>query len=681
MRKLGAVLAMLIGSSVLVGAVAATTTGATVEGAGLLKICKTWTANSLVTVNNNSNQGFEFFVSGGSYDNTAVWSQPGGCSTPITIQSGTTYTVSEQVENWYQITAIAPEPGTPGSDLSFDSTALPGYTDVSVTIPAAGDEAAVNFTDSLVTGQAEICKTDVSGDSLSGTFMFDLTNTDAEASDSGGLNYDVPVSVTIPEGGTACSPPVTVPAGEMEATEDGTNLYVIPDGVTANLSGPNGTDELIWQNNVDGGSGSWVLPQTPSNYFTSSAGYVTVVNYTDATVGLEICKYWDGDASTQPQGTATEYSFTETVISGVAGPDTAPATFDLTAGECSNPTPYRAGTTVEITEGPTPGTEAYNIADSGALSTVGSSSTPPPYPNLATRTTEVVIGAPTTGAYGSNTNSAEVDFYDGLAYPSTLKICKDAPAGSGPFTFTVSGPQYVSEYTGTSGTTVTTGWFPGEIADGSFTVTVPANECEFATPTINPNDPTSEFSLPYDSTQLVTETGTTGYAASGIALTSSFTDVSVYEGGVFTDTGTPVLSNANLGSSGGSSSVDVTMSEGSSETIVTWTNVDPPSAPTAPVTVANPGGANAGTTTAPTLPEAIAVSKAVTSLNASAHSRSLVAKYERQFVKYGKSIRTIEKAMRSLKLTKAQRAADLRLLKHLRLLRSRLAFRIVRLTL
>ena len=212
-------------------------------------------------------------------------------------------------------------------------------------------------------------------------------------------------------------------------------------------------------------------------------------------------------------------------------------------------------------------------------------------------------------------------------------------------------------------------------------MTVPANECEFATPTLNPNDPTSELSLPYDSTQTVTETGTTGFAASMIALTSSFTDVGVYEGGVFTDTGTPVLSHMMLGSSGSASSVDVTMSEGPSETIVTWTNVDPPSAPTAPVTVANPGGANAGTTTAPTLPEAITVSKAVTSLNANAHSRSQLVKYERQFVKYGKSIRSIEKALRSLKLTKAQRAADLRLLAHLRTLRAHLAFRIVRLTL
>ena len=402
---------MLIGSSVLVGAVAATATtaGATAEGAGLLKICKTWTPNSLVTVNNNSNEGFEFYVTGGSYDSQEVWVQPGGCST-LDIQSGTPYTISEQVEDWYQITAIGPGASTPASWISFDPTQLPGYTDVVAEIPAAGNEATVDFTDSLVTGQAEICKTDVSGDNLSGTFNFDLTNTDAEASDSGGLNYDVPVSVTIPVGGTACSPPVTVPAGEMEATEDGTNLYVVPDGVTANLDGPNGADELIWQNNVDGGSGSWILPQTPSNYFTTSPAYMTVVNYTDATVGLEICKYWDGDASTQPQGSATEYSFTETVISGVAGPDTAPATFDLTAGECSNPTPYRAGTTVEITEGPTPGTEVYGIDDSGSLSTVGSSSTPPPYPNDATRTTEVVIGAPVTGSYGSNTNSAEVDF-------------------------------------------------------------------------------------------------------------------------------------------------------------------------------------------------------------------------------------------------------------------------------
>ncbi len=196
---------------------------------------------------------------------------------------------------------------------------------------------------------------------------------------------------------------------------------------------------------------------------------------------------------------------------------------------------------MQITEGPTPGTEVYSIDDSGSLSTLTN------YPNDATRTTEVIVGAETgqgsSPEASSTTNSAEVDFYDGLAYPSTLEICKNAPEGTGPYTFTVAGPQYVSEFTSTG--TVTPGWFYGEIAPGSFTVSVPANSCETASPTTYSGDPTDESFLPYDSTQTVTESATSGYAAS--AITASLTDVLVWEGSpaVDTDTGTPVLSNRN----------------------------------------------------------------------------------------------------------------------------------------
>lgn len=690
MRSLGAVLAMLIGSSVLVGAVAATTaTTAGATGWGLLKVCKTWTPTTAVaglTVDNNA-APFVFYVSNGE-SMTTLYSQAGSCSNTISVETGVPYTVTEQVESWYQETAIGPGQGTPASDLSFDSTALPGYTPVTVTIPADGDEAAVDITDSLVTGQAKLCKADsAAGDNLSGTFDFALTNTADEESGSGGLTFDVPDSVTIPVGGSECSAPVTVPAGVLEVTELGTNLY--DTGVTATLGGPPGPNELVTMDDIAGTSESDVLPQTPSNYFSpDSPSLVTVISYTDATVGLEICKFWDGDASTQPQGAATTYSFTETVISGVAGPDTAPTTIaPILAGGCTNPSAYRAGTTVEITESAQPGTEVYNIVDSGSLTTVGSTLTPPPYPNVATRTTEVIVGASTgqglTPEASESTNSAEVDFYDGLAYPSSLEICKNAPADTGPYTFTVAGPQYVSEYTGTSGTTVTPGWFYGEIAPGSFTVSVLAGGCEPATPMINPNDPSSEFLLPYDSTQLVTESATTGYSAS--AITASLTDVLVWEGSppVDTDTGTPVLANTMLGSSGTTSSVDVTMSEGPSDTLLYWTNVDPPAPSTSitPVTVANPGGSNAGTTTAPTLPEAISVSKVVSNEITNPHVRPELTRYEHKYLQLNKQIKAAEKALRSSKLTKAQRIALLHRLARLRAERSRYALDIVRLTL
>ncbi len=122
---------MLIGSSVLVGAVAATTTtaGASTGGDAWLKVCKTWTASTAVpglTVDNNA-APFWFNVTGPNDFSTSIWSEAGSCSSPIEVTSGDTYIVSEVVEPWYQETAIGPGPATPASDLSFDSTLLPGY--------------------------------------------------------------------------------------------------------------------------------------------------------------------------------------------------------------------------------------------------------------------------------------------------------------------------------------------------------------------------------------------------------------------------------------------------------------------------------------------------------------------------------------------------------------------------
>ena len=660
MRSLGALLAMLVGSSVLVGVLASTsaTAGATVTegGSGYLKICKVWTASSVASATGP----FVFYYDNGAGTSGSVSVDAGACSNPIPVPAGT-YTVTEQEEPWYQITAIAELDSL--NEVTYDATALPGYTPAYAGV-LSGNETVVQFTDALVTGQTEICKSDVPNDTLSGTFSFNLTNTDDEASGSGGLVYDIPVSVTIPTGGTACSDPVTVPAGVMEVTEAGTNLYVT--SISANLDSPTGINLLLYANDTDGASESLVL--------SSSLGpEVTVVSYTNATVGLEICKAWDGDPSTQPQGTSTTYSFSETA-SGAAGPNTAPPTFTLEAGQCSTPTAYRAGTTVTITEGVTPGTEVRAINAYGAESTLPDNDSDDP--NLATRSVSLIIGTPVTST-GSSSDAAVVYFVDGLAVPSTLKICKDAPAGSGPFTFTVAGPQYVSKYTSTG--TLTTGWFYGEIANQSFTVSVPANECEFATPPTYTGDPNSEASLPYNSTQLVTESGTANFMAT--AITANVTNVGVFEDGVFTSNGESVLSNITLGATGGASSVDVTMSEGPSETIVTWTNVDPPppAAAPGPVTVANPGGSNAGTTTTPTLATAIKVATAVSKLTS--HERALLAKYEHSVMKLDKSIKAAEKSLKSLSLSKSAHSKLLKHLAHLRAERVHLALLILKLTL
>ena len=372
--------------------------------------------------------------------------RPDRVPTRSVLSRGPRTRFTEASESWYQISSIAEEDSLNligQGDLTWDSTQIPGNPPVYVEIPdaQAGSTAVVGFTNDLVTGEAEICKADAANDpgALSGTFAFDITNTNDEESGLGGLTYDDPVSVYIPPGGNQCSNPITVPAGLMEVTEDGTNLYVT--SISANLdseSGPTvdlqGAPLLGYANLVDGASISEVLPST------LGPGLVTVVSYTDATVGVEVCKDWSGDPAYQPYGTSTTYPFTETA-SGVAGPTAAPAGFSLTNGECSNPTQYRAGTTVTVTEGITPGTEVYAINDSGAESDVTG------YPDITNRTTEFIVGAPVTGT--TNGDEAEIDFINGLATPSSLKICKDAPDSTGPYTFTVTGPQYVQEFLST----------------------------------------------------------------------------------------------------------------------------------------------------------------------------------------------------------------------------------------
>ncbi|MGA8297703.1 MAG: hypothetical protein WB770_11730 [Acidimicrobiales bacterium] len=660
-RSLGALLAMLIGSSVLVAVLAGTAAvaGATPSpGTAGIKICKVWTASSIASATGP----FVFWIKGPSYsDGIEVDVSAGQCVETDVWEAGT-YTVTEAYADWYQVTNIAELDNL--GDVSFPTDqSLPGnspadlvsYVAITSDQVSAGDEVTVQYTNDLVTGNAEICKAQTPGDTLSGPFTFALTNTNDEASGSGGLSFDIPETLNV--GG--CTGNITVPAGVLEVTEAGTNLYVT--SITATLDNTS-ENELGYHNLTDGASESWVYPDSQ---------VTTVVTYTNDTVGLEVCKAWDGDPYSQPQGTATTYSFSETATNPNGdGPATAPSSFTLNAGGCNTPTQYAPGTIVKITEGVTPGTEVRAITPSGALTTVPDNDSDDP--DLANRTVTVVVGADTTT--GTPSNSATVTFTDGIAYPSTLKICKDLAAdetASAPFTFTVSGPQYVPEYQADG--TATPGWFFGEIANGSFTVSVPAGECEFATPTVSSKNPsyltTNWFDLlPYNSTQTITESGTTNFAATNVAISSSFTDVSVYEGGVFTPTTEPVLSNISLGTTGGTSSANVTMSEGASETIVTWTNMDPPPAAphsTGSVTVANPGAPNAGTTTAKTLPIATAVAAAVSKLDAPG-GRVALTRDEHTVTRLNRTISRIEKSLKSHKLTRLERSRDLKQLRQLR---------------
>jgi hypothetical protein len=576
LRGSGAVVALLAGSLTLVGVFVSTSSA---SATGLpnnidprypyVEICKVFTTPP-ISVTTPASFWFKVSLDEGNWS-TIVSVTSGTCSDPIRVPAdgASTYTISEAWQPWYAVTAItAAIP--PGSYLlssscvqgvcTPDKPVSAGWADVSVT---DGSVSTVTFTNALVTGYTEICKTTTSG--LTGNETFTLTGEDGYTS-----------TVTVPVGG--CSDPIEVPAGTLCVTENGTNLYVT--SITAYEDNDPRFNILKDSDLATGTAKVGVFPNT-------DASEVSVVNYVDDVVGLKVCKVWLGpNLSLQPQGLKTSYTFTETAKNAAGnGPSTAPASFSLKAGQCSFITNYAPGTVVTITEAPQPGTKVALISDSGAESEVAAVA-PAVNPDVANATVSIVIGAPTTGVPG---NEADVTFVNTLADASTLKICKDAAAGSGPFTFTVAGPQYVTGVTGE----------PKAIAPASFKVSVVGGSCSLLTAPLN--------DLPYNATELVTESATKGWAAT--AISSNFTHVSVWEfGPMFVPTTEPVLSAINLGSSGTTSSADVTMSEGPSETIVTWTNIDPPvvAAP-APVTVANPGGTNVGTTTAPDTVDAVSV--------------------------------------------------------------------------
>ncbi|MGB9111124.1 MAG: hypothetical protein WCF24_00160 [Acidimicrobiales bacterium] len=618
-RSVVALLALVGGSMALVGAIAATS-GATADG-GYIEICKVF-ATPPISVTTDA--PFTFTITGDTNAWTTTVTVDAGtaaapsCDDPVPVDLGQSYTIAETPGVWYGVTDI--ETSTyPGQSFLLSDSLSAGTADVSV---SAGTVSSVTFTNSLVTGYAKVCKTSPAGSPLSGNYSFNLAGEDGYAS-----------TVTVPliAGTVSCSGAIQVPAGVLTTTEAGTNLYVT--GITAYEN--SNTNDGILTGGPDLVTGTASFTVEPNTDMTQ----ISVVTYTDDVVGLKICKEWDGDLADQPQGTATTYSFTETVNNGVAGPDTAPGTFNLTAnpGEnCSSPVAYRPGTSVTITEGVTPGTEAYSIDNYGAQSLDPSVT---PNPDLANRSITVLIGTPTTSS-GSPGNEAVIEFHDGLAYPSTLELCKDAGTDTGTFNFTIAGPQYVGDTLA--------------IAPGSFTasITVPAG--------VTNGTVCQDFTnLPYNGTQLITETGQANFQAT--AISSNLTDVSVWEGSTFTATTEPVLSNVTLGGVDTNSSADVTMSEGPSTTQITWTNADPPppAAPSHPATVANPGSTNAGTTTAPTYPQAVSIAAHVA-------QKVNAFKYVSRLLKVETSMRSIERALRSHHLSAALRRADLKRLAHLR---------------
>jgi hypothetical protein len=571
--------------------------GATPDGpppaAGGIEICKTFT-QAPITVNQSAN--FTFTISGISGTTTVA---AGTCS-PVIPASAGTHTITEtNIAPTFTVSAIAPDPGFP----ALTSSNLASATAV-VTVNGGVNE--VRYTNSLVTGYIEVCKNATPGSGLSGTYSFGIAGPTV-------TNLNFATTTSAPVGG--CSPAIQVPAGLNTITESGTNLYVT--GISAQINNVGPTAISGSANLIKGTVTVNVVPATDSSTQTD-------VTYTNDVVNFKVCKTFDTTTvpapTPNPITATTAYSFTETAT-GAAGPNTAPASFSLTPGlsggtQCSNPVAYRPGTVVTVTEGITPGSKVESIALSGDGSTSPTNTT-----SLTGRSTSITVGLPTTSTTAP-IGEAIATFTNEYANPGTLKICKFAPAAPALapvgtiFNFTVSGV--------TGSTNVTLG--SCAVVGGS------------GTPVL----------FPFNSTQTITETGSTGNAAFAISVVPTFVTEIVGS----TPTLTTELAQAGPatgigGAAGSSSSVGVVIGE-TTVTEALFTDTDPPAGAvsTPGVVVSNPGS-NAGTTTAATTSIATSVASGIAATVASAPTVTITSKLTGAKLKA--AIRADEKTIAKLK--------------------------------
>jgi hypothetical protein len=444
-------------------------------------------------------------------------------------------TITEAVAPWYSVTSIAQLPGqsyinTGSINLTNTpvgtSPVLPAQS-VSVKVASGAAVDAITYTDAIVTGYVEVCKQTPTGSGLTGTFGFALS----AALKSGSFataSFKGSASATV----GACSSPILVPAGNITATENGTNLYVT--AISADLNGNPAVNELTASNLVAGTASATVIA-------SPAVTTQTDIYFTNDVVALKVCKIWGN--GTAPAGQVYTFTVTPTANANGQGPVPAPYTVTDQVGQCSNPVAYAPGTVVTVTEGIVPGTKVQGIANTGALTTVVANT------SLVNRTTQIIMGNDVTGT--TSTDEALVTFQNEVADPGTLKICKIAGVGLAPigtlFNFTVSG----------FGTTV-------------YKVAVPLGQCNFVQDSTG-----TDVEFPYNQTVTVTETASTGNLATAIAVVP--TNVTENRGVTTELAGTA----QSLGVISGASSENITISE-DLVTEATWSDIDPP-------IVTNPG--------------------------------------------------------------------------------------------
>jgi len=382
MKRILVLLAGMIAAAVFVAPALATP-----EDPGFVEICK---ASGSPAVSGT----FSFLING----EISATANAGECTAPIAV-TGSEATIEEtnytdangfSTDDYTAVSAIhTSQPGAPDEALLSHSLA-----DRTATVAVAGgDESTttiVTFTNVLVQGYVEICKSQVSGAGLEGqSFSYTV---------EGAMGFAGTANVLV----GSCSNPIYAPAGHVNITEGGSSAFVT--SITTQPSG-----RLMESDLLAGTATVAVIPAVAGAVSNES-----IVTFTNNSAQLKICKI-AGDSTLIGQS----YSFSAnggTPFSVTAG---------ASPGHCVLAGRYRAGTSITVTEGPSAGqaVSGISILPSGRTFVRGGSD---------------FLGQSATLTLGPG--ETVLTYTNVLASPGLLKICK-AGAGTGLATFTVAGPR------------------------------------------------------------------------------------------------------------------------------------------------------------------------------------------------------------------------------------------------
>jgi hypothetical protein len=336
---------------------------------------------------------FSFLVN----DEISVTANAGECTAPIAV-TGSTATVEEtnytdangfSTNDYTAVSSITTsQPGAPNAAL-LSKDLLGRTAEVAV---AGGDQSTatiVTFTNVLVSGYVEICKSQVSGAGLDGqSFSYTI---------QGAMGFAGTANVLV----GSCSNPIYAPAGHVNIAEGGPSAFVTSIATTP-------SDRLL-KSDLTAGTSTVAVNAAAVGAVSGES----IVTYTNNSAQLKICKI-AGDRALL--GSSYRFTANGTAYSVTAGAD---------PGHCVLAGRYRAGTSVTVTEAPSAGqaVDSISILPSGRTFVSGGSD---------------FLGQSATMTLGPG--ETVITYTNVLATPGLLKICK-AGAGTGLATFTVTGPR------------------------------------------------------------------------------------------------------------------------------------------------------------------------------------------------------------------------------------------------